>query len=282
MKRLIAVAFVLCAILLPAMAQNTPSGAPNPPPAMQGVRLRLATTTSTQDSGLLPILNPPFEKLTGITVDVIAVGTGKAIKLGENGDVDVVLVHDRNAEDKFVAQGFGVNRRDVMHNDFVIVGPVEDPARVAESTTTADAFSRIAAAGAPFVSRGDASGTNAKELELWAAVSVKPKGAWYKEAGQGMGEVLVMSGNLKAYTLADRGTWIAMKDKLRGLRILSEGDAALFNPYGVIAVNPQKHPEASYMTAMQYIAWVTSVQGQKIIRDYTMGGQQLFTPDAVR
>lgn len=252
------------------------------PASAQTVRLRLATTTSTQDSGLLPILNPPFEKMTGITVDVIAVGTGKAIKLGENGDVDVLLVHDRKAEDKFMAAGFGVNRRDVMHNDFVIVGPAADPANVAASTSSVDAFRRIAAARAPFVSRGDASGTNAKELELWAAGSIKPAGSWYKEAGQGMGEVLTMSTNLAAYTLADRGTWIAMKDKLPGLRILSEGDPALFNPYGVIAVNPQKHPEANYMAAMQYIAWVTSIQGQKIIRDYTMGGQQLFTPDAVK
>jgi tungstate transport system substrate-binding protein len=268
MKRAITVALLLCAILLPLTGQT--------------VRLRLATTTSTQDSGLLPILNPPFEKLTGITVDVIAVGTGKAIKLGENGDVDVVLVHDRKAEDKFVAQGFGVNRRDVMHNDFVVVGPVEDPAKVAGLKTAAEAFARIAAAAAPFVSRGDASGTNVKEIDLWAAAGVTPKGAWYKEVGQGMGEVLTMSSNLKAYTLSDRGTWIAMKDKLPGLRILEEGDPGLFNPYGVIAVNPQKHPEANYMAAMQYIAWVTSVQGQKVIRDYTLGGQQLFTPDAVK
>jgi tungstate transport system substrate-binding protein len=215
-------------------------------------------------------------------VDVIAVGTGKAIKLGENGDVDVVLVHDRTAEDRFVAQGFGVNRRDVMHNDFVVIGPAEDPANVAASASAADAFARIAAAKSPFVSRGDMSGTNAKELQLWAAASVKPAGSWYKEAGQGMGEVLTMSANLKAYTLADRGTWIAMKDKLPGLRILSEGDSSLFNPYGVIAVNPQKHPEANYLAAMQYIAWVTSVQGQRIIREYRMGGQQLFTPDAVK
>lgn len=273
MKRRTYFALVLCAVLLPAAAQSA---------VAQGTRLRLATTTSTQDSGLLPILNPPFEKLTGITVDVIAVGTGKALKLGENGDVDVVLVHDRKAEDAFVAQGFGVNRRDVMHNDFVVVGPPEDPAGAARSTSTADAFSRIAAAGAPFVSRGDASGTNAKELQLWAAVPLKPKGAWYKEAGQGMGEVLVMANNLKAYTLTDRGTWIAMKDKLGGLRILVENDPALFNAYGVIAVNPQRHPEANYMAAMQYIAWVTSVQGQKVICEYTMGGQQLFTPDAVK
>jgi tungstate transport system substrate-binding protein len=268
MKRFLSLALLLCAILLPLSGQT--------------VRLRLATTTSTQDSGLLPILNPPFEKLTGITVDVIAVGTGKAIKLGENGDVDVVLVHDRKAEDRFVAQGFGVNRRDVMHNDFVVVGPAEDPAKIATAKTAAEAFAGIAAAGAPFVSRGDASGTYVKEIDLWAAASITPKGAWYKEAGQGMGEVLIMSNNLKAYTLSDRGTWIAMKDKLKGLRILEEGDAGLFNPYGVIAVNPQKHPEVSYMAAMQYIAWITSVQGQKVIRDYTLGGQQLFTPDAVK
>jgi tungstate transport system substrate-binding protein len=268
MKRLIAPVLLLCAVLLPLSAQT--------------VRLRLATTTSTQDSGLLPVLNPPFEKLTGITVDVIAVGTGKALKLGENGDVDVVLVHDRKAEDRFVAQGFGVNRRDVMHNDFVVVGPVEDPAMAAGEKTAAQAFARIAAAGAPFISRGDASGTNTKELDLWAAAAVTPRGAWYKEAGQGMGEVLTMASNLKAYTLSDRGTWIAMKDKLPGLQILEQGDAGLFNPYGVIAVNPQRHPEVKYMAAMQYIAWLTSVQGQKVVRDYTMGGQQLFTPDAVK
>ncbi len=275
MKRFVAVVLVLCTITVAAGAQS-------PSAPMQGTRLRLATTTSTQDSGLLPVLTPPFEKLTGITVDVISVGSGKAIKLGENGDVDVVLVHDRKAEDRFVAQGFGVNRRDVMHNDFVVVGPMEDPARVAASGSAVDAFTRIASAGAAFVSRGDASGTNVKELDLWAAAAVKPAGGWYKEAGQGMGEVLVMASNLEAYTLTDRGTWIAMKDKLPGLRILCEGNAALFNPYGVIAVNPQKHPEVNYMAAMQYIAWVTSVQGQKIIRDYTMGGQQLFTPDAVK
>jgi tungstate transport system substrate-binding protein len=268
MKRMVAVALVLCAILLPLSAQT--------------VRLRLATTTSTQDSGLLAVLNPPFEKITGITVDVIAVGSGKAITLGQNGDVDVVLVHDRKAEDQFVAQGYGVNRRDVMHNDFVVVGPVEDPAKVAAAATAADAFARIAAAGAVFVSRGDASGTNVKELDLWQKTGGKPQGKWYKEVGQGMGAVLTMSNDLKAYTLADRGTWIAMKDKLPGLKILSEGDPFLFNPYGVIAVNPQKQPKANYMAAMQYIAWLTSVEGQKIVREYTMAGQQLFTPDAVK
>jgi tungstate transport system substrate-binding protein len=267
MKRLLAVALVLCAAL---------------PLSAQGVRLRLATTTSTQDSGLLPILNAPFEKMTGITVDVIAVGTGAAITLGQKGDVDVVLVHDRKAEDKFVADGWGVNRRDVMHNDFVIVGPSDDPAKAWSAGTAADAFARIAAAKASFVSRGDASGTYTKEMDVWGKAGIKPAGTWYKEAGQGMGAVLTMSGDLKSYTLADRATWIAMKEKLPALKIIFEGEAALFNPYGVIAVNPQKYPRANYMAAMQYIAWVTSVEGQKVIRDYVLGGQQLFTPDAIK
>lgn len=268
MKRLIVIILALCAALAPLSADAG--------------RLRLATTTSTEDSGLLPILNPAFERLTGMKVDVIAVGSGKAIKLGENGDVDVVLVHDRKAEDAFVAQGFGVNRRDVMHNDFVIVGPTEDPARVAGTKSASDAFSKIAAAGIAFVSRGDASGTNVKELDLWAKAGGKPTAKWYKEVGQGMGAVLTMSNDMKAYTLADRGTWIAIKGKLPGLKIVSEGDPELFNPYGVIAVNPQKHPGVNYMAALQYIAWLTSVEGQKIIREYTLGGQILFYPDAIR
>jgi tungstate transport system substrate-binding protein len=268
MKRTVAVALLACAILLPVTGQT--------------VRLRLATTTSTQDSGLLPVLNPPFEKLTGITVDVIAVGSGKAIALGQNGDVDVILVHDRKAEDAFVAAGWGVNRRDVMHNDFVVVGPIDDPAKVAAAGTATDAFSRIIAVGATFVSRGDASGTNVKELDIWAKAGGKPTAKWYKEVGQGMGAVLTMSADLKAYTLADRGTWLSMKDKLPGLKIVSEGDPFLFNPYGVIAVNPEKWPKANYLAAMQYIAWLTSAEGQRIIRDYKLGGQQLFYPDAVK
>jgi tungstate transport system substrate-binding protein len=209
------------------------------------------------------------------------VGSGKALKLGENGDVDVVLVHDRKAEDKFIQQGFGVNRRDVMHNDFVIVGPAGDPAGVAGTRNAADALARIASTASPFVSRGDLSGTHVKEQDLWARAGIKPRGAWYKEAGQGMGAVLTMASDLQGYTLADRGTFIAMQDKV-ALKILSQGDPELYNPYGVIAVNPQRHPGVSYMAAMQYIAWLTSVEGQKIIREYTFGGQVLFTPDAIR
>jgi tungstate transport system substrate-binding protein len=266
-KRMLLLAIALCAVLVPLSADP--------------LRLRLATTTSTVDSGLLDVLNPPFEKLTGIKVDVISVGSGKAITLGENGDVDVLLVHDRKAEDKFIAQGFGVNRRDVMHNDFIVVGPADDPAGVAGAKTAVLAFTKISSAGATFLSRADKSGTNVKELDLWAKAGVKPQGKWYKEVGQGMGAVLTMSSDLKAYTLADRATYIAMKDKI-ALRILFEGDADLFNPYGVIAVNPQKRPSANYMAAMQYVAWVTSVEGQKIIREYVLAGQVLFTPDAVR
>jgi tungstate transport system substrate-binding protein len=268
MKRGCAIALLVCAALAPLAAQT--------------VRLKLATTTSTQDSGLLPILNPPFEKLTGITVDIIAVGSGKAIALGQNGDVDVVLVHDRKAEDAFVAAGWGVNRRDVMHNDFVIVGPAEDPAKAAASGSAPDAFARIAAVGATFVSRGDQSGTHVKELDVWAKAGGKPTAKWYKEVGQGMGAVLTMSMDLRAYTLADRGTWLSMKDKLPGLKLLYAGDAFLFNPYGAIAVNPEKWPKANYMAAMQYIAWLTSVEGQRIIRDYKLGGEQLFYPDVIR
>ncbi len=268
MRKATLVVLALCAVLIPLSAQSA--------------RLKMATTTSTLDSGLLSVLNPPFEKLTGLTVDVIAVGSGKAIKLGENGDVDVVFVHDRKLEDKFIAQGYGVNRRDVMHNDFVVVGPLSDPARISGSAAAADAFSRISASGSTFISRGDASGTNAKELDIWDKAGRKPAGSWYKDAGQGMGEVLVMANSIGAYTLSDRGTWLAMKGKLPALKILCEGDSALFNPYGVIAVNPQKHPDVNYMAAMQYIAWVTSVQGQRVIRDYTVDGQALFTPDVIR
>ncbi len=269
MKRIVLIGLLACAVLAPLAAQSS------------GQRLKLATTTSTQDSGLLPILNPPFEKLTGISVDVIAVGSGNALALGKNGDVDVVLVHDPKAEAQFMAQGWGINRRDVMHNDFVVLGPTEDPANVRTAATAVEAMSRISAAGASFISRGDNSGTNVKELDLWAKVGGKPTGRWYKEAGQGMGAVLTMTANLKAYTLSDRGTWLAMQDKLPGLTIVCQGDPDLFNPYGVMAVNPEKHPDVNYMAAMMYIAWVTSVQGQKIIREYTIAGQPLFTADAI-
>jgi len=242
-------------------------------------RLRLATTTSTDNSGLLSALLPPFEQKYGIKVDVVAVGTGKALKLAENGDVDVVLVHAREAEEEFVNNGFGINRRDVMYNDFVIVGPENDPAGIRQSAKAADALAMIAEKAAPFTSRGDDSGTHKKERDLWKLAGIVPKGAWYVEAGQGMGAVLNMADEKQAYTLTDRGTWIAFTKKL-DLAILLEGDPELFNPYGIIAVNPARHPHAHYMEAMLLIAWLTSPDGQRLIAEFKQDGQVLFVPSA--
>jgi tungstate transport system substrate-binding protein len=242
-------------------------------------RLRMSTTTSTEASGLLSVLLPPFEKANNVKVDVIAVGTGKALKLGENGDVDVVFVHARPAEDKFVADGFGVDRRDVMYNDFIIVGPKNDPAGVKEAKTAAEAFTRLGAGKADFISRGDDSGTHQMEKQLWKAAGIKPQGKWYLEAGQGMGAVLQMAYDKKGYALADRGTFIAHESKI-DLGILFQGDRALFNPYGVIAVNPKKHPHAQYELAKKFIDYVTGTEGQKIISDFKLNEKQLFFPDA--
>ncbi|MDO8444732.1 MAG: substrate-binding domain-containing protein [Deltaproteobacteria bacterium] len=242
-------------------------------------RLRMSTTTSTENSGLLKVLLPPFEKSCDCKVDVIAVGTGKALKLGETGDVDVVFVHARELEEKFVADGFGVNRKDVMYNDFVIIGPSSDPAGVKEVRTAAEAFSTISAKNAVFISRGDESGTHQKEKEIWEVAGGIPKGSWYVEAGQGMGEVINMATERQGYTLADRGTYIAYKKK-SDLVLLYEGDKALFNPYGVIAVNPKKHPHVKYDLAMKLIEFLISKEGQGIIANFNVNGEQLFFPDA--
>ncbi len=244
-------------------------------------RLRMSTTTSTESSGLLKVLLPPFEKANNCKVDVIAVGTGKALKLGANGDVDVVFVHARKAEDKFVADGDGVYRKDVMHNDFVILGPKGDPAGLKEAKTVQDAFKKLAEKKAEFVSRGDDSGTHKKEKSLWKAVDIKPEGKWYVEAGQGMGAVLQMADNKQAYTMADRGTFIAYEDKI-DLVIVFEGDKALYNPYGIIAVNPEKHEGVNFDLAKKFIDYVTGPEGQKIIGDYKKKGKQLFFPDAIK
>jgi len=243
--------------------------------------LRMSTTTSTQDSGLLDVLLPPFEKANNVKVHVVAVGTGQALKLGENGDVDVVFVHARPAEDKFVADGFGVDRKDVMHNDFVIVGPKSDPAKLKEAKTTAEAFKRLAEGKAPFVSRGDDSGTHKMEKSIWKAVGIKPEGAWYLETGRGMGDVLIMAAEKQGYSLTDRGTFIAMEDKI-DLPILFDGDKGLFNPYGIIAVNPKKHPKAQHELAKKFIEYVTGPEGQKVIADYKKKGKQIFFPDAIK
>lgn len=245
----------------------------------QALTLKLATTTSTQNSGLLQHILPNFEKKTHYSVHVIAVGTGKALRMGKDGDVDVVLVHARPAENKFVAAGYGVNRRDVMYNDFVIVGPSDDPAHIKGMKNAAQALKAIAKSHAIFVSRGDDSGTNKKEKHLWDQAHIQPSGKWYREAGQGMGKVLQMTDELNGYTLTDRGTWLAYTDKLK-LHILVQGDPKLFNPYGVIAVNPSRYKGIDYMGAMEFIAWLTSPSTQQLIADYRLHGKQLFTPDA--
>jgi len=244
-------------------------------------RLRLATTTSTQDSGLLDYLHPAFQAATGIKVDVIAVGSGKALALARNGDVDVVLAHDPAAEEAFIAEGAGVDRRAVMENDFVIVGPRTDPAGVAAAATAGDAVARIAKAGAPFVSRGDQSGTHVKELGLFEAAGVVPGGTWYLSAGQGMGPVLQMADEKPGYTLTDRGTWLAMRGKLT-LRLLHAGDPALKNPYHVMAVNPVHHPHAQDGFARAYMDFLTGPRGQALIAGFKLDGEALFVPSAAR
>ena len=268
---------IICLMVCVFVLHASPSPwASNLPPAAAH-DLRLATTTSTENSGLLKAILPSFEAKQGIKVRVIAVGTGKALKLGENGDVDVVLVHSRPDEDKFVAAGFGINRRDVMYNDFIIVGPPADPAAVAAMRDAVAALRRIHEAKATFVSRGDDSGTDKMEKALWAQAGVRPTGRQYLEAGSGMGEVLVMSAQLAGYTLTDRATYAAYKTKT-GLALLVEGDARLFNPYGVIAVNPARFPESNYQGAMDFIDWLTSPAGRKAIADFRVGGEQLFIP----
>jgi len=244
-------------------------------------RIKMATTTSTENSGLLDVLLPPFEREFNVKVDVIAVGTGKALKLGENGDVDIVFVHAKAAENKFVNDGYGVNRRDVMYNDFIIIGPKEDPAGIKGMRDVAMALKQIADNKSPFVSRGDDSGTHKKEKSLWKAAGIVPKGSWYMETGQGMGPTLQIADEKRGYTMTDRGTYLFYKDKI-DLHILVEGDERLFNPYGIIAVNPAKHPHANYVYAMALIGWVTSVEGQKIIADYKKFGEALFHPMAIK
>jgi tungstate transport system substrate-binding protein len=241
--------------------------------------LRLATTTSTDNSGLLREILPKFEAASGLKVQVISVGTGKAMKLGENGDVDVLLVHSRPDEDRFVAQGFGVNRRDVMYNDFIVAGPKSDPAGVRGMKDVIAAFRRIVESGATFVSRGDDSGTDKMEKAYWKDVGRRPEHRQYLSAGQGMGEVLTMSGNLGAYTLSDRATYGAYRARV-GLEIAVEGDPKMFNPYGVIAVNPARYPDVNFKAAMQFVEWITGAEGRRAITDFRVNGEQLFFPTA--
>ena len=241
------------------------------------------STTSTQNSGLFDYLLPIFTEKTGIEVRVVAVGTGQAIKNAANGDGDVLLVHAKAAEEAFVAEGNGVERFDLMYNDFVIVGPAADPAGIAGTGDTAAALQAIAASGATFASRGDDSGTHKAELKLWQAAGVDPaaaSGEWYRETGSGMGATLNAAAGMGAYTLTDRATWVAFENK-GDLQIVTEGDAALFNQYGVILVNPEKFPAVKAAKGQQFVDWLLSEEGQAAIAAYQVDGQQLFFPNAM-
>lgn len=246
-------------------------------------RIRMASTTSTQNSGLFDYVLPIFEKKTGIRIDVVAVGTGAAIEIGKRGDADVVFVHAKEQELKAVEEGFFVNRHDVMYNDFVVIGPSNDPAKIKGMKTTTDAFKKIAETGALFVSRGDKSGTHAKELSLWKKVSIVPAGQkWYLEVGQGMEKTQRIADEKRAYTLTDRGTWLATKDKEKlDMVIVLEGDPTLFNQYGVMAVNPEKFKTVMFKEAMEFVNWIVSREGQDVVASYKdKNGNALFIPNA--
>ena len=242
----------------------------------------MASTTSTEQSGLFGYLLPKLSAATGIEVKVVAVGTGQALDLARRGDADILLVHDPKAEQKFVDEGFGIQRREVMYNDFIIIGPKKDPAGVAGTKSTTEALARIAAAKAPFISRGDKSGTHGAELRLWQAADVKPPpsgSGWYEESGSGMGPTLNIASAKGAYTMADRGTWLNFKNR-GDLAILVEGDPILFNQYAVILTNPQKHPHVKQAEARKVADWLVSPDGQKTIADYKLNGESLFFPNA--
>jgi tungstate transport system substrate-binding protein len=251
------------------------------PALAQQPTIIVASTTSTEQSGLFGFLLPRFTEKTGIAVKVVAVGTGQALDIGRRGDADVVFVHDKAAEERYMAEGVGVKRFDVMYNDFVIVGPKADPAHLAGKDVVM-ALRDIAAARAPFISRGDRSGTHAAELRYWKDAGIEldtAKGAWYREIGQGMGAVLNMAASENAYVLTDRGTWLSFKNR-GDLAILVEGDKRLFNQYGVMLVNPAKHPAVKVKEGQAFIDWLISSDGQNTIAGYKVGGEQLFFPDA--
>jgi tungstate transport system substrate-binding protein len=246
-------------------------------------RIKCASTTSTQNSGLFEYLLHIFENKTGIKVDVVAVGTGAAIEIGKRGDADVAMVHAKDQELKAVGEGFFVNRHDVMYNDFVIIGPPDDPAKIKGMKSATEAFKQIAAKGTPFVSRGDKSGTHTKELSIWKKAGVDPEGQkWYLEVGQGMAKTQRIANEKRAYTLTDRGTWLATKDRDKlEMVVLLQGDPVLFNQYGVMAVNPEKHKQVKYKEAMIFINWLISPEGQKAIGDFKdKNGNKLFVPNA--
>lgn len=269
-RRCLGFLFFACAMLLAPYA-----GAANP-------YIVVASTTSTEQSGLFGHLLPAFTKDTGIDVRVVAVGTGQALDIGRRGDADVVFVHDKAAELKWLAEGNGVKRYPVMYNDFVLIGPKSDPAHVAGGKDIAVAFQKIDAAKAPFVSRADKSGTYAAELRLWKVAGVdiaKAKGPWYRETGSGMGPALNTAAGMNAYILADRGTWLNFKNR-GDLEIVVQGDKRLFNQYGVMLVNPQKHPAVKKELGQKFIDWLVSPRGQQVIASYKINGEQLFFPNA--
>jgi len=258
------------------------AGLAAPVAAQAQTSITVASTTSTEQSGLFKHLLPPFESKTGVQVKVVAVGTGQALDIGRRGDADVVFVHDAAAEEKFIAEGSGVKRFEVMYNDFVLVGPKSDPAKIAGGKDILEALRRISAAGAPFASRADRSGTHAAELRYWqaAGVDLAPgKGKWYKETGSGMGPTLNTASGLNGYALTDRGTWLSFKNR-GDLAILVEGDKRLFNQYGVMLVNPQKHPHVKKGAGQQFVDWLVSAEGQAAIASYKINGEQLFFPNA--
>lgn len=259
--------FLLCCLLGPVHAQQR--------------YITVASTTSTEQSGLFKHLLPIFEKKTGIQVRVVALGTGQALDMGRRGDADVVFVHAKPLEEKFLAEGFGVKRHDVMYNDFVLIGPKSDPAKVGGGRDVLEAFRKIRTAQAPFVSRGDRSGTHFAELEVWKAAGIdiaKDKGAWYRDTGQGMGPALNTAAGMNAYILADRGTWLSFKNR-GALAVLVEGDKRLFNQYGIMLVNPRKYPSVKKDLGQAFIDWIVSPDGQDAIANYKIGGQQLFFPN---
>jgi len=249
-------------------------------PATAGDSITVASTTSTEHSGLFGHLLPTFEEETGIDVRVVAVGTGQAIEIARRGDADVLLVHHKPSEEAFVDKGYGVKRHPVMYNDFIIIGPGDDPADIAGMDDAPKALARIAEADAAFTSRGDNSGTHKKEMALWAEAGIDPAAAdgnWYRETGSGMGPTLNTAASMSAYALADRGTWISFNNR-QDLEVLVEGDPRLFNPYGVILVNPERHPHVNAEAGQRFIDWLVSETGQRAIAAFRLRGQQLFTP----
>ncbi|MCW5773066.1 MAG: extracellular solute-binding protein [Rhodospirillaceae bacterium] len=272
MQRRTLLAFALAAAGMAAISAPAPA---------EDKAIVVASTTSTENSGLFKHILPLFEQKTGIKVRVVAQGTGQALDTGRRGDADVVFVHDKAAEAKFVAAGYGIDRREVMYNDFVVVGPASDPAKVKGGKDVVAAFKTIAAAKAPFASRGDRSGTHAAELRIWKQAGIDvdaAKGAWYRATGSGMGATLNTAAAMNAYALTDRGTWLSFKNR-RDLVIVVEGDPKLFNQYGVMLVNPAKHPTVKKALGMAFIDWLTSAEGQAAIAAYKINGQQLFFPN---